>query len=118
MAYRYCLIKMKGNGSRTLRVRRIPGTSRLEKVSARTANTTRAQAVSFDELTAKLLLRASRTWRLPEQEALRRALQPSASSDSQQTLSQLQAFNELQRRLNLTPAKAIEWQNAVRESRR
>jgi uncharacterized protein (DUF433 family) len=30
----------------------------------------------------------------------------------------LEAFNELQRRLNLTPAKAAEWENAVRDARR
>jgi uncharacterized protein (DUF433 family) len=30
----------------------------------------------------------------------------------------LEAFNELQRRLNLTPAKAAEWQDAIREARR
>jgi uncharacterized protein (DUF433 family) len=30
----------------------------------------------------------------------------------------LDALTELQRRLNLTPAKAAEWQNAVREARR
>lgn len=29
-----------------------------------------------------------------------------------------EAFKELQRRLNLTPAKAAEWQDAVREARR
>ena len=29
-----------------------------------------------------------------------------------------EAFRELQRRLNLTPAKAAEWQDAVREARR
>jgi len=30
----------------------------------------------------------------------------------------LEAFNELQRRLNLTPAKAAEWQDTIREARR
>ena len=30
----------------------------------------------------------------------------------------LEAFNELQRRLNLTPAKAAEWQDAIRDARR
>jgi uncharacterized protein (DUF433 family) len=30
----------------------------------------------------------------------------------------LAAFNELQRSLKLTPAKAAEWQNAIREARR
>lgn len=30
----------------------------------------------------------------------------------------LEVFKELQRRLNLTPAKAAEWQDAVREARR
>ena len=30
----------------------------------------------------------------------------------------LEAFNALQRSLNLTPAKAVEWQNLIREARR
>lgn len=30
----------------------------------------------------------------------------------------LEAFKELQRRLSLTPAKAAEWQNSIREARR
>jgi uncharacterized protein (DUF433 family) len=33
-------------------------------------------------------------------------------------LGRLEAFKELQRRLNLTPAKAAEWQEAVHEARR
>jgi uncharacterized protein (DUF433 family) len=37
---------------------------------------------------------------------------------SQEDERWLEAFNELQRRLNLTPAKAAEWQDAIREARR
>jgi uncharacterized protein (DUF433 family) len=41
-----------------------------------------------------------------------------AVSSSLEKEEWLEAFKELQRRLNLTPAKAVEWQNAVREARR
>jgi hypothetical protein len=121
MAYRYGLIKIKGHGTRNLSLRRIPGTSRLEKATAviSCATHTHAISISLDELSSKLLLRVSRTWRVPERQALRRVLHPAITSPgSQQKLSQLQAFHELQRRLNLTPARANEWQDAVRESRR
>lgn len=37
---------------------------------------------------------------------------------SQEDERWLEVFNELQRRLNLTPAKAAEWQDAIREARR
>lgn len=40
---------------------------------------------------------------------------PSGSLDEDEWLK---AFKELQRRLNLTPAKAAEWQEAVRDARR
>lgn len=58
--------------------------------------------------------------------ANREEIETELTADSQETamtgLSEkerwLEAFKELQRRLNLTPAKASEWQDAVREARR
>jgi regulator of sirC expression with transglutaminase-like and TPR domain len=58
--------------------------------------------------------------------ANREEIETELTADSQETaltgLSEkerwLEAFKELQRRLNLTPAKAAEWQDAVREARR
>lgn len=41
-----------------------------------------------------------------------------AAADLSNKEGRLEAFKELQRRLNLTAAKAAEWQGAVREARR
>jgi uncharacterized protein (DUF433 family) len=43
---------------------------------------------------------------------------PNALTDSLEKEARLEAFKALQRSLSLTPAKAAEWQNAVREARR
>jgi uncharacterized protein (DUF433 family) len=40
------------------------------------------------------------------------------AKDSSEKESRLEAFKALQRNLSLTPAKAAEWQDAVREARR
>jgi hypothetical protein len=59
-----------------------------------------------------------------EQEALRAEEEQITDVTSQGEVKRatpsgrLEAFKELQRRLNLTPAKAAEWQDAVREARR
>jgi uncharacterized protein (DUF433 family) len=46
------------------------------------------------------------------------AHQANTTTVSLETERWLEAFKELQRRLSLTPAKAAEWQDAVREARR
>jgi uncharacterized protein (DUF433 family) len=53
-----------------------------------------------------------------EAEAKETREQAAAETGSQEREVWLEAFNELQRRLDLTPAKAAEWQDAVREARR
>jgi hypothetical protein len=72
-------------------VRRIPGTSRLEP---------------------SVLI--SRVWHA------HKTLIGNATvlTGAQQSSRRLQAVQELQRRLDLTPAKATQWQDAVREARR
>ncbi len=44
--------------------------------------------------------------------------QEPAITGSSENEGWLEVFKELQRRLNLTPAKAAEWQDSVREARR
>ena len=111
---------MQLQGAKRSKVRRVPGTSRHEKL-ARVSKLSRGYELSIplDNSTSKLLMRVSRTWRISKLEALRRALEvANPSPDLNPKLSSREAFHELQRRLNLTPATAIEWQNAVRDSRR
>jgi hypothetical protein len=75
--------------------------------------------LELDAKTAQLLVRLARTWGVSEQEAVRRAVaEANAVTASPDKQSQLAAFKALQRNLKLTSAKAAEWQDAVRESRR
>lgn len=77
------------------------------------------QSLEIDAMTANLLGRLAATWGLSLEEALRRAVtQANAENGAQNIEGRLEAFKELQRRLNLTPAKAAEWQAAVRNARR
>jgi hypothetical protein len=82
----------------------------------RNGNTT---SLEVDAMTVRLLVRLAEAWGVSEEEAIRRALeQATAKNDLPSKETRLEAFKELQRRLDLTPAKAIEWQDAVREARR
>ena len=72
------------------------------------------QSVEIDAMTANLLGRLAATWGLSLEEALRRAVtEANAENGKQNKKGRLEAF-----RLNLTPAKAAEWQDAVRNARR
>ncbi|HKE55244.1 MAG TPA: hypothetical protein VKB46_01035 [Pyrinomonadaceae bacterium] len=76
-------------------------------------------SLNIDAATLHLLVRVAKAWGVSEREAIRRALeQANASSDTQSSADRLDIFKELQQRLSLTPAKAAEWQEAVRETRR
>jgi len=76
-------------------------------------------SLELDAVTARLLGHVAETWGVSEEEAIRRALeQANEKSDSPSKEARLGAFRELQRSLDLTPAKAAEWQDAVREARR
>ena len=82
----------------------------------RNGNTT---SLELDAITARLLVHVAETWGVSQEEAIRRALeQANAKTDLPNKEARLEAFKDLQRRLALTPAKAAEWQDAVREARR
>jgi hypothetical protein len=75
--------------------------------------------VELDEVTAHLLTDLAESWGVSEGEAVRRAIAEADSGGSSLTRERwLEAFKELQCRLNLTPAKAAEWQDAIRDARR
>lgn len=75
--------------------------------------------VQLDATTAHHLEDLARAWGVSKEEAVRRAVaQAEGGSLPGNKQDRLEAFKELQRRLRLTPAKAAEWQNAVREARR
>jgi hypothetical protein len=73
-------------------VRRIPGTSRLESSVLNISRVWHAHKTLIENATVLI--------------------------GAQQSSRRLQALQELQRRLDLTPAKATQWQDAVREARR
>jgi hypothetical protein len=78
----------------------------------RNGNTT---SFELDATTARL----AEAWGVSQEEAVRRAVaQANGVNWPPNKERWLEAFKELQRRLDLTPAKAAEWQNAVREARR
>ena len=75
--------------------------------------------LELDAPTAQLLEDLAKVWGVSKEEAVRRAVaQADATSLPANKQSRLDAFKELQRRLNLTSAKAAAWQNIVREARR
>ena len=78
-----------------------------------------ALSLEVDAMTAQRLVSLAKKWGVTEQEAIRRAVeQANLLTQSTSTNGRMEAFIELQRRLSLTPAKATEWQDAIREARR
>jgi hypothetical protein len=76
-------------------------------------------SLELDATTVHLLIHLAETWRVSEEEAVRRALEQAHALTSSATKeSRLEAFKELQRSLSLTSGKAAEWQDAIREARR
>ena len=75
--------------------------------------------LELDPGTSDLLNDLAERWGISREEAIRRAVeQANARSGPSHREDRLAAFKELQRRLGLTPAKASEWQNAIRDARR
>ena len=76
-------------------------------------------SVELDEMTDRLLVCLAEAWGVSKEEALRRALeQADPVTGAPNKESWLEAFKALQCSLSLTPAKAAEWQDAIREGRR
>jgi hypothetical protein len=75
--------------------------------------------VALDASTIEVVEQLARAWGVSKEEAVKRAVtQAEAAPVPVKTLDRLQAFKELQCRLQLTPEKAAAWQAAVRDTRR
>ncbi len=75
--------------------------------------------LELDAGTIEVLEHLARAWGISREEAVRRAVtQAEAASKTTPRLARLEAFKELQRRLQLTPEKAAVWAASVREGRR
>lgn len=78
-----------------------------------------AHSLELDAMTAQHLARLAEMWGVSEEEAVRRAVAQANNSAATATSERrLEAFKQLQRSLSLTPAKAAEWQDAIRDARR
>ena len=71
---------------------------------------------SLDVKTIRALERIAQRWSVSKSEALRRAVLMAEQGQGEQPAA-LQALDELQRSLGMTPARAREWSRAVREER-
>jgi len=68
--------------------------------------------------TVQALERIARRWKVSKSEALRRAIHASAEQQPPEVSDPLQALDQLQRSLKLTPARTRAWAQAVRVERR
>ena len=76
-------------------------------------------SLELDGPTAEVVEHLAQTWGVSKEEAVRRAVkQADSTTGSMDKQVRLKAFKDLQQRLDLTPAKAEAWQNAVRDARR
>ena len=75
-------------------------------------------SVSLDPSTLAVVEQLARAWGVSKEEAVRRAVTQAESIPvAAQNPDRLQAFKQLQSRLQLTPEKAVAWQSSVREGR-
>lgn len=76
-------------------------------------------SVSLDPSTLAVVEQLARAWGVSKEEAVRRAVTQAESVPvAAKKSDRLQAFKQLQSRLQLTPEKAAAWQSSVREGRR
>ena len=75
-------------------------------------------SVSLDPSTLAVVEQLARAWGVSKEEAVRRAVAQAESVPvAAKNPDRLQAFKQLQSRLQLTPEKAVAWQSSVREGR-
>jgi hypothetical protein len=76
-------------------------------------------AIELDATTIQVVEHLAEAWGVSKQQAVRRAVeQADATARPAGAQDRLAAFRALQRRLEVTEAKAAAWQSAVREARR
>jgi hypothetical protein len=75
-------------------------------------------SLELDAATADAVAHLARTWGVSREEAVVRAVKQADTGASSDKQGRLQALRKLQDRLELTPAKATEWQNLAHEARR
>jgi hypothetical protein len=75
--------------------------------------------LELDPATADVVNHLAQSWGVSKEEAVRRAVaEAERTTVASSPASRLDAFKELQRRLQLTTVEATAWQSTVREARR
>ena len=82
------------------------------------ARTSIKSTYSLDVDTVRTLERLAQRWKVSKSEALRRAIRAASGEGAEDASDGLQALDQLQRSLKLTPARARAWAAAVRRERR
>jgi hypothetical protein len=72
----------------------------------------------MDVETMRALERIARRWKVSKSEALRRAIRAAVDQPLAEPRDALRALDELQRSLNLSPARARTWARMARTERR
>ena len=73
---------------------------------------------SLDVETIRTLDDLARRWNVSRSQALRRAIRAAAGGEPSEVRSALEALDEAQRSLGLTPEAARRWEKQVKEERR
>jgi len=81
------------------------------------AITTVKSTYSLDVETVRELEEMARAWKVSKSEALRRSIR-SAATEALQGGNAIEALDELQEALRLTPARALAWARRARAERR
>ena len=82
------------------------------------AITTIRSTYALDVETVRALERIAQRWQVSKSEALCRAIRAAADEQPATARKALDALDDLQRSLNLTPAKARAWTRQARANRR
>jgi len=82
------------------------------------AVTTIKSTYSLDPETVRSLEDLARRWKVSKSEALRRAIRSAAVGNADEADERLEAWTELQRSIDTTPAKARAWAARTRGERR
>ena len=82
------------------------------------AITTIRSTYALDVETVRTLERLAQRWQVSKSEALRRAVRAAAGEPQASARKALEALDDLQRSLNLTPAKARAWARRAGAERR
>jgi hypothetical protein len=81
------------------------------------ARTSVKATYALDVASVEALERMARRWKVPKSEALRRAIQAAARADAQDARRSIEALDQIQASMALTPARAKAWAREIAAER-